>query len=119
MNVYLATKVRITDEFGIWDKDWESATAFFTLVQAWYERDGIILTFNKSFAERGELLGDTVSASIILDRPLHHSHVINIQGESSCIKDNRQAGLFPSDRYMTSTPEEPGSAGTTHRADGQ
>ena len=80
MKVYLAPKVLIVDEFGIWPYDRESATAFFTLVSARYERGSIILTSNKGFGEWGELLGDSVIAAAILDRLLHHSHVLNIQG---------------------------------------
>ena len=71
MRVYLAPKVLIVDEFGIWPYDRESATAFFTLVSARYERGSIILISNKGFGEWGELLGDTVIASAILDRLLH------------------------------------------------
>ena len=49
MRVYLAPKVLVVDEFGIWPYDRESATAFFTLVSARYERGSIILTSNKGF----------------------------------------------------------------------
>ena len=93
MRVYLAPKVLIIDEFGIWPYDRDSATAFFSLVSARYERGSIILTSNKGFAEWGELLGDTVIATEILDRLLHHSHVLNIRGESYRLRDKRQAGL--------------------------
>ena len=54
----------------------------------------------------GELLGDTVIATAILDRLLHHSHVLNIRGESYRLKDKRQAGLLTSHRLLASTPEE-------------
>ena len=63
MMVYLAPKVLILDEFGIWPYDRESATASFTLISARYERGSIILTSNEGFGEWGELLGDTVIAS--------------------------------------------------------
>ena len=53
MRVYLAPKVLIVDEFGIWPYDRESATASFTLVSARYDRGSIILTSNKGFAEWG------------------------------------------------------------------
>ena len=108
MRVYLAPKVLIVDEFGIWPYDRESATAFFTLVSARYERGSIILTSNKGFGEWGELLGDTVIASAVLDRLLHHSHVLNIRGESYRLREKRQAGLFPSQQHITATPEEAG-----------
>ena len=51
MRVYLAPKVLVVDEFGIWPYDREAATAFFTLVSARYERGSIILTSNKGFGE--------------------------------------------------------------------
>ena len=52
------------------------------------------------------LLGDTVIATAILDRLLHHSHVINIRGESYRLKDKRQSGLLTSHRLLTSTAAE-------------
>ena len=51
-----------------------------------YERGSIILTSNKGFGEWGELLGDTVIASAVLDRLLHHSHVLNIPANRSEVK---------------------------------
>ena len=53
LRVYLSSKVLVVDEFGIWPYDRESATAFFTLVSARYERGSIILTSNKGFGEWG------------------------------------------------------------------
>ena len=73
MKVYLAPKVLIVDEFGIWPYDRDAATAFFSLVSARYERGNIILTSNKGFGEWGELLCDTVITSAVLDRLLHHT----------------------------------------------
>ena len=106
MRICLSPKVLVVDEFGIWPYDRESATAFFTLVSARYERGSIILTSNKGFGEWGELLGDTVIASAILDRLLHHSHVINIRGESYRLKEKRQAGLFASNLLLAQANEE-------------
>ena len=71
------------------------------------QRGSIILTSNKGFGEWGELLGDTVIASAILDRLLHHSHVLNIRGESYRLREKRQAGLFPS-QHLNHTPQEDG-----------
>ena len=105
MRVYLAPKVLVIDEFGIWPYDREAATAFFTLVSARYERGNIILTSNKGFGEWGELLGDTVIASAVLDRLLHHSHVLNIRSEGYRLKEKRQAGLFPSLQYLRPASE--------------
>ena len=75
-----AATARALRDIRPYDRD--SATAFYTLVSARYERGSIILTSNKGFGVWGELLGDTVIASAILDWLLHHSHVLNIRGES-------------------------------------
>ena len=53
-----------------------------------------MLTSNKGFAEWGEVLGDAVIATAILDRLLHHSHVLNIRGESYRLREKKRAGLF-------------------------
>lgn len=73
-----------------------AATALFQLVSARYERGSICLTSNKGFGEWGEVLGDTVIATAILDRLLHHSHVINIRGDSYRLREKRRAGLYAS-----------------------
>ena len=94
MRVYLAPKVLIIDEFGVWPYDRMAATALFSLISARYERGSIILTSNKGFGEWGEVLGDAVIATAILDRLLHHSHVLNIRGESYRLREKKRAGLF-------------------------
>ena len=94
LRVYLAPKLLVIDEFGVWSYDRVAATALFSLISARYERGSIILTSNKGFAEWGEVLGDAVIATAILDRLLHHSHVLNIRGESYRLREKKQAGLF-------------------------
>ena len=42
-----------------------------------------------------ELLGDTVIASAVLDRLLHHSHVLNIRGESYRLREKTPSGAIP------------------------
>ena len=90
----------MVDGFGIWPYDRESATAFFTLVSARYERGQNHPDLEQGLRGMGELLGDIVIASAVLDRLLRHSHVLNIRGESYRLKDKRQAGLFPSLQYL-------------------
>jgi DNA replication protein DnaC len=105
LRVYLAPKVLIVDEFGVWPYDRTAATALFTLVSARYERGSLILTSNKGFAEWGEVLGDTVIATAILDRLLHHSHVLNIRGESYRLQEKRRAGLLGAPPTPALAPE--------------
>lgn len=94
MRVYLAPRVLVIDEFGVWPYDRTAATALFCLISARYERGSVILTSNKGFAEWGEVLGDAVLATAILDRLLHHSHVLNIRGDSYRLREKKRAGLF-------------------------
>ncbi|WP_206918233.1 ATP-binding protein, partial [Alicyclobacillus suci] len=69
------------------------ANLFFQLVSTRYEHGSIILTSNKSFAEWGELFGDTVLASALLDRLLHHSHIVNIRGQSYRLREKVRVGV--------------------------
>jgi DNA replication protein DnaC len=96
LRIYLAPKLLIIDEFGYLPLDKLGATLLFQLVAARYERGSILLTSNQSFGEWGEVLGDPVIATAILDRLLHHSHVINIRGESYRLREKRKSGLIRS-----------------------
>src|SRR5215470_3484918 len=105
----------------------EEANLFFRLVARRYERASLIITSNKSFIDWGEVFGDQVLATAILDRLLHHSNTINIKGESFRLKEKRRAGLLdksaPADaglpvpktvgcNYMGRSKHRPGRAGT-------
>ncbi|WP_200800702.1 ATP-binding protein, partial [Carboxydothermus pertinax] len=46
------------------------------------------------FGEWGELMGDPVLATAVLDRLLHHAHIINIRGNSYRLKDRLKTGLY-------------------------
>jgi DNA replication protein DnaC len=96
--------VLIIDEFGVWLYDRPAATALFTLVSARYERGSVILTANSGFGEWGSVLGDSVIAAAILDRLLHHNHVLNIRGESYRLREKKQAGLLGGSRQDTPEP---------------
>jgi DNA replication protein DnaC len=107
LRVYLAPRVLIIDEFGVWPYDRSAATALFTLISARYERGSVILTSNKGFAEWGEVLGDPVVAAAILDRLLHHSHVLNIRGESYRLREKKRAGFFGRPPTPPTRPDRP------------
>src|SRR5450432_1000375 len=84
------------EEMGYLPLDEMGATIFFQLVSARYERGSIILTSNKSYADWGQVFGETTIATAILDRLLHHSTTLNIRGESYRLKERRKAGLLSS-----------------------
>jgi DNA replication protein DnaC len=86
----------IVDEVGFLPLDAEQAALLFEVVSRRYEHGSIVLTSNKSFGEWAEVFsGDAVIATAILDRLLHHSHVINIRGESYRLREKRKAGTLP------------------------
>lgn len=89
-------KLLIVDEIGYLPMDREGAHLFFQLVSKRYERGSTIFTSNKTYSQWGEILGDSVIASAILDRILHHSITVNVKGDSYRLKSRKQAGLkFP------------------------
>ncbi len=59
----------------------------FQLIAKRYEKHLTIITTNMVFSKWGEVFSDNVLANAILDRLLHHSHVINIKGNSYRIKN--------------------------------
>ncbi len=87
-------KVLVIDEMGYLPMNREEASLFFRLITRRYERASLILTSNKSFVDWGEIFGDQVLATAILDRLLHHATTINIKGESYRLKEKRKAGLL-------------------------
>jgi len=80
-------KLLIIDEIGYLPIDIEGANLLFQLINRRYEKNSIIITTNKAFSKWGELFGDVTIANAILDRLLHHSHIINITGNSYRLKD--------------------------------
>lgn len=84
-------EVLIIDELGYMPIDKPRANLFFQLISRRYEKGSVILTSNKAFDEWGDVFGDDVIASAILDRLLHHSHIIPINGPSYRTKDKVKA----------------------------
>jgi DNA replication protein DnaC len=81
----------ILDELGYLPMDARRANLFFQLVSRCYEHGSIIVTSNKPFEEWGAIFGDDVIAAAVLDRLLHHSHIIAISGPSYRTKDKPPA----------------------------
>jgi DNA replication protein DnaC len=93
---YIAPKLLVIDEVGYTRLSPEQAHHFFELVTARYEHGSIILTSNTSFAQWGNLLGDDVLATALLDRLLHHAEVIPMNGRSYRMKERQTVGLSES-----------------------
>ena len=73
----------------------EQANLFFQIVERRYERGAMILTSNLTFGSwDSAFAGDSVLTAAMLDRILHHSTIVSINGESFRLKDKRKAGLL-------------------------
>ena len=70
--------------------DNEGANMIFQLINKRYENHSTIITTNKPFGKWHEIFGDVTLANAILDRLLHHSHIININGNSYRLKDKME-----------------------------
>jgi len=86
--------ILIIDEVGYLPFERQAANLLFQLVNRRYERGSIILTSNQPVGNWGEVFGDSILATAILDRLLHHSHVITIKGESYRLREKRKSGMF-------------------------
>lgn len=81
-------KCLIIDELGYLPIGKEDSKLLFQLIDLRYENKSTIITTNISFSKWDDIFGDTTIASAILDRVLHHAHVVNIVGNSYRLKDH-------------------------------
>jgi len=88
------------------------ANLCFQLVSRCYEQNSLVVTSNKAFNQWGEVFGDEVIAGAILNRLLHHSHIIAVQGESFRMRDKRPNGgdraSKPPDNQQSENSQEGG-----------
>src|SRR5262249_4798257 len=87
LKLFTVPRLLIVDEIGYLPIDRSGANLFFQLISRRYERGPMILTSNQSFGAWGDVFGDRVIATAILDRILHHAITINIRGNSYRLKD--------------------------------
>ena len=90
---YSRPALLIVDEIGYLPITAGGANLFFQLVNARYEKGAMILTSNRGFAEWGDVFGDPVVATALLDRLLHHAVVVQIEGASYRLRAH--ADLIP------------------------
>lgn len=94
LTYYTKPKLLIIDELGYLPFERRSAHLFFQLVARRYERGSLLITTNQLVTQWGGVFGDEVLAAAILDRLLHHSHTLMIQGDSYRLKQKKKAGLL-------------------------
>ena len=94
LGFFAKPKLLIVDELGYLPFETNAAHLFFQLVSRRYERGSVLITSNRAVGEWGSVFGDPVVATAILDRLLHHSHVITIRGDSYRLREKRRSGLI-------------------------
>ncbi|MGH7524654.1 MAG: IS21-like element helper ATPase IstB [Gemmatimonadales bacterium] len=79
----------VIDEIGYLPITRTGAMLFFQLLSRRYEHAATILTSNKGFEDWGEIFGDDVMAAALVDRLVHHCHIVNIRGNSYRLRQHR------------------------------
>jgi len=88
MRFFAGPTLLVIDELGYLPLPGEAASALFQVVSQRYLKTSIVLTTNRGVASWGEVLGDTTVAAAMLDRLLHRSVVLNLDGESYRLRDH-------------------------------
>lgn len=89
----LGPKLLVIDEIGYLPFGRDEANLFFNVVAKRYERGSMVLTSNLPFTQwSGAFADDQTLTAAMLDRLLHHAHIVQIMGESFRLKDKRKAG---------------------------
>lgn len=90
-----AYRLLILDEIGYLPMNREQANLFFQVIAALYEKGSLIVTSNLPFGQWDTTFAqDTTLTAALLDRLLHHAHIVPIAGESYRLKHQRQAGMM-------------------------
>ena len=95
----LGPSILIIDEVGYLPLQSNHANLFFQVIAKRYEHGSIILTSNLSFGEwDATFAGNSALTAAMLDRLLHHAHIVQIKGDSYRLKDKKKAGVLTSAR---------------------
>lgn len=88
-------RLLIIDKMGYLPMDREQANLLFQVVAKRYETGSLILTSNLPFGQWDQTFADDATlTAALLDRLLHHAHVVPISGDSYRLKEKRQAGMI-------------------------
>lgn len=103
MRYFAGPTLLIIDELGYLALPGEAASALFQVINQRYLKTSIVITTNRPVGAWGEILGDTTVAAAMLDRLLHRSVVLNLDGESYRLR-NHQAAAEQLRKVTTGTP---------------
>ncbi|GHV12070.1 hypothetical protein FACS1894219_04310 [Clostridia bacterium] len=83
MKQFYKLDLLICDEWGYVPIDSDSSKLLFTVVSECYERKSLIITTNLEFAKWNEIFADAKITAALLDRMIHHSHLLDFTSRSS------------------------------------
>jgi len=92
LNYYLSPDLLILDELGFKKLPNYSADDFFEVISKRYEKGSVIITTNKNFDAWGEIFTDNILSQAIIDRIVHYSIIIKINGQSYRTKNIKNEG---------------------------
>jgi DNA replication protein DnaC len=99
LKTYTAPSILVIDDVGLLPMDRAAASAFYQIVNQRYEKQhSTIVTTNRSLPDWGEIFGDTVVASAILDRLMHNAVVFNIKGPSWRLREHQALTIATTER---------------------
>ena len=90
LKYYLSSDLLILDELGFRKLNEHIVDQFYEIISQRYEKGSLIITSNKTFDEWGNIFWDSILASAILDRIVHHSHLVLIKGESFRMREQTE-----------------------------
>ncbi|MBF0467005.1 MAG: ATP-binding protein [Nitrospirae bacterium] len=95
---YISPEILLIDEIGfdrIEQQDARNASLFFKVIEGRYCKNSTIITTNIDFKVLGDYLGDPVATTAIVDRMVHHSIIINVEGPSYRIFESQKLNTKP------------------------
>ena len=105
LRTLVSPSLMVIDEIGYLPISRTGAQLFYQLMSRRYEHASTVLTSNKGFEAWGEIFGDDVMAGALIDRLLHHCHIVNIRGNSYRVRHHRE--LAPRATEPTPTSASP------------
>jgi DNA replication protein DnaC len=88
MRFFAGPTLLVIDELGYLPLPAEAASALFQVINQRYLKTSIVITTNRPVGAWGEILGDTTVAAAMLDRLLHRSVVITLDGASYRLRNH-------------------------------
>ena len=104
LNTLRFPSLLVVDEIGYLPISRTGAMLFFQLMSRRYEHASSVLTANKGFEDWGEIFGDDVMASALIDRLVHHCHIVNIRGNSYRMRQHTELQRLLTPHETASAP---------------